>query len=377
MGVVGPSNRNMRRWKVINDLNATKEGLSQQSREINKSTANEKVLSKEVKDMKCKKVSIMDAIGQVVFLDNYGIANFYIDKVTINLGNDVKVSHNDLYKESSGDYFERIRISGCEFIRNESWDSNTYYIPKSRTWYNELRKGQEAKVKIKSIVVTFSIYYKTNFDQQRSDNACLMLEFKNKKEMNDYKVWVIEKFKENKLRLPDLADIKLNDLFYCVAYGIVKVIKVYEYPNRNNLICDVETLECEKITIYSSYNKLFYLPYDEPKNSLAVLDECENELALLPYVVREGQTYNVYWKAIDEAADYIVSLYRITVYEGKKDLYHLNDYIIERNENMFIISGLIGNTFVFKVSAEDRSGKKIAVSRGIVEGYPTYLVEEE
>lgn len=44
---------------------------------------------------------------------------------------------------------------------------------------------------------------------------------------------------------------------------------------------------------------------------------------------------------------------------------------------MFVISGLIGNTFVFKVSAEDRSGKKIAVSRGIVNGFPTYLAEEE
>lgn len=97
----------------------------------------------------------------------------------------------------------------------------------------------------------------------------------------------------------------------------------------------------------------------------------------MPYVIREGQTFNVYWKSIEEAADYIVSLYKIIEENGRKDLYHLNDYTVERNENMFVISGLIGNTFVFKVSAEDRSGKKIAVSRGIVNGFPTYLAEEE
>ena len=58
-------------------------------------------------------------------------------------------------------------------------------------------------------------------------------------------------------------------------------------------------------------------------------------------------------------------------------MYHLNDYSVDRNEKMFVISGLIGNTFVFKVSAEDRSGKTIALSRGIVNGYPKYLVEED
>ena len=93
--------------------------------------------------------------------------------------------------------------------------------------------------------------------------------------------------------------------------------------------------------------------------------------------IREGQTFNVYWKQVDDAAQYIVSLYKIIEVNGRNDLYHLNDYSVDRNEKMFVISGLIGNTFVFKVSAEDRSGKTIALSRGIVNGYPKYLVEED
>ena len=98
---------------------------------------------------------------------------------------------------------------------------------------------------------------------------------------------------------------------------------------------------------------------------------------MLPYVIRDGQTFNVYWKQVDDVADYIVSLYKIIEVNGRKDLYHLNDYTVDRNENILVISGLIGNTFVFKVAAEDRSGKTIALSRGIVNGYPTYFVEED
>ena len=94
-------------------------------------------------------------------------------------------------------------------------------------------------------------------------------------------------------------------------------------------------------------------------------------------MIREGQTFNVYWRPIEEASEYIVSLYKIIEINGRKDLYHLNDYTVDRNENLFVISGLIGNTFVFKVAAEDRSGKTIALSRGIVNGYPKYFVEEE
>lgn len=41
---------------------------------VNKPSIDEKVISKEANSMKCKKVSIMDAIGHDVFLENYGIA---------------------------------------------------------------------------------------------------------------------------------------------------------------------------------------------------------------------------------------------------------------------------------------------------------------
>lgn len=390
MGVVGPSQRNFRRWGMLGNSNKTNDNPISSTKEVIKPSIEEKVVSKEANSMKCKKVSIMDAIGHDVFLENYGIATISCYSYAFNVGRGEQVSPKQLFKATNADYFESLSRNGYDVnvIRNESWDSETYYMRdpnKSNNDYyyydygynHSLRKGQEKEVKIKSLSITFSIRYQTSFGQNKTANKELTLEFKNKKEMNDYTVLLLEGFDEKELKHPALADIKPNDLFYCVCYGVAKVVKVYEYPNKMNVICDIETERGGKTSIDSSCSNLYYLPYNEPKSKLLILDKCDNELALMPYVIREGQTFNVYWKSLEEAADYIVSLYKIIEANGRKDLYHLNDYIVERNENMFVISGLIGNTFVFKVSAEDRSGKKIAVSRGIVNGFPTYLAEEE
>lgn len=386
-GVIGHSQRNLRRWGMMNNSNNIINNSVKLNQTVNKPSIDEKVISKEANSMKCKKVSIMDAIGHDVFLENYGIATISIYNYYFNVGNNQQIQLNQLYKATTADYFDSLNSNGENVIRNESWDSGKYYMkdPNKRNngyydygYNSSLIKGQEKEVKIKSLSITFYIKYQTSFGRMRTiGKEYLTLEFKNKKEMNDYTVWLLESFDEKELKHPALADIKPNDLFYCVCYGVAKVEKVYKYPNRKNLICDVITERGGKIEIDASCSNLYYLPYDEPKNQLLILDKCDNELALMPYVIREGQTFNVYWKSIEEAADYIVSLYKIIEENGRKDLYHLNDYTVERNENMFVISGLIGNTFVFKVSAEDRSGKKIAVSRGIVNGFPTYLAEEE
>lgn len=388
MGVVGPSQRNLRRWGMLGNSNKTNDNPISSTKEVIKPSIEEKVVSKEANSMKCKKVSIMDAIGHDVFLENYGIATISFYSCAFNVGRGEQVSPGQLFKATNADYFESLSRNGYDVnvIRNESWDSETYYMRnpnKSNNDYygysynHRLRKGQEKETKIKSLSITFSIHYNAIGQMRHHDSESLTLEFKTKKEMNDYTIWVLESFNESKLKRPDLVDIKLNDLYYYVCYGVAKVVKVYEYPNKMNVICDIETERGGKTSIDSSCSNLYYLPYNEPKSKLLILDKCDNELALMPYVIREGQTFNVYWKAMDEAANYIISLYKIIEANGRKDLYHLNDYIVERNENMFIISSLVGSTFVFKVSAEDRSGKKIAVSRGIVNGYPTYLVEDE
>ena len=90
---------------------------------VNKPSIDEKVISKEANSMKCKKVSIMDAIGHDVFLENYGIATISIYNYYFNVGNNQQIQLNQLYKATTADYFDPLNSNGENVIRNESWDS--------------------------------------------------------------------------------------------------------------------------------------------------------------------------------------------------------------------------------------------------------------
>lgn len=336
--------------------------------------------------MKSRKENLFKQIQGNVFLDKFGVSTVSISDLSFDVGSNKRYSVDEVYQDKYG-YFESLRnINMYSFLNDENWDEKTYYIKDEgkinqngyyKYGYAKLVRGQEKSIRIKSIEITFTVNYYASFGSLRHfNNESFKITIDSKKQMNDYNVWLIEDFNDRKLMRPDLSDIQMDKEFYLVSCGLARVVKVYEYPNKSNLICDLDT-EKGKITRNINLEGLYYLPYDNPKSKLSVLDKCENEIGLLPYVIREGNTFNVYWKKIDDAADYIVSLYKIIEVNGRKELYHLNDYTVDRNENMFVISGLIGNTFVFKVAAEDRSGKIIALSRGIVNGYPTYLGEED
>lgn len=169
---------------------------------VNKPSIDEKVISKEANSMKCKKVSIMDAIGHDVFLENYGIATISIYNYYFNVGNNQQIQLNQLYKATTADYFDPLNSNGENVIRNESWDSEKYYMkdPNKRNngyydygYNSSLIKGQEKEVKIKSLSITFYIKYQTSFGRMRTTGKeYLTLEFKNKKEMNDYTVWYLK-----------------------------------------------------------------------------------------------------------------------------------------------------------------------------------------
>lgn len=380
MGVVGPSYRHLRKQGM----------LYNNSNELSKTSVviEEKFDFKEVNNMKWEKVSIVDAIGKNVFLDNYGVARIYIKEVTVNTNYGI-IGVGALYEEGNDkSYYNKIK--NCEsvnFIKKEQWDSKTYFLrdPSSRVNYyynnyngNDLNKNCAKEVKIKSLNIKFSINYKNVFSSNLSEiGKEIILEFNNKKEMEDYTVWMSENFSSTSLRRPIFTEIKVDDLYYYVSSGLVKVVKVYEYPNKRDFICDIETKSGGILTIStSSFENFCYLPYENIQSKFIILDKCNNETSLMPYVTLEGQTYNVYWKEIENAENYIVSLYKIIDVNKTKDLYHVNDYILERNEKMLVVSGLVGCGFVFKVSAEDRSGIKIAESRGILDkGFPKYFVD--
>ena len=82
------------------------------------------------------------------------------------------------------------------------------------------------------------------------------------------------------------------------------------------------------------------------------------------YVERADTTFNVYWKQIDEAAEYSVEVYKYVSMRW----YKLTEIGVDRNEGYVVISNLVGNGYVFRVVARSRDGEEIAKSAGAVIG---------
>ena len=88
----------------------------------------------------------------------------------------------------------------------------------------------------------------------------------------------------------------------------------------------------------------------------------QKEHLLKTFVCREGQTFNVYWQAVAEAAFYKVEVYKYV----SPRWYELTTLEIERQTHYVSIGDLVGDGYVFRVTAEDRSGEMLARSSGVV-----------
>jgi len=91
----------------------------------------------------------------------------------------------------------------------------------------------------------------------------------------------------------------------------------------------------------------------------------ENKGELLKvYVERSNTTFNVYWKQLEEAAEYTVEIYKYVSMRW----YKLKDIYVDRNEGYTAITNLVGEGYVFRVVARDRNGEELAKSAGIIIG---------
>lgn len=85
------------------------------------------------------------------------------------------------------------------------------------------------------------------------------------------------------------------------------------------------------------------------------------------YVERADTTFNVYWKQIEDAAEYSVEVYKYVSMRW----YELTEISVGRNEGYVAISNLVGDGYVFRVVARNRSGEEIATSAGTIIGSKT------
>ena len=167
--------------------------------------------------------------------------------------------------------------------------------------------------------------------------------------------------------------------------GTYKVTDVYPQPNNSKSLCRIESIVTgNTVTVpCTSYNangklsstsnirlhKVPYEKYKDRKNELVIFNESLNEEALQPFAEcfsQDRTRANVYWQSIPEASQYIVALYKYVARDDiKTRLYHLQDYIVERNVCRQTLDNLAYGEYIVTITAEDRGGNEIAKSRGI------------
>lgn len=157
---------------------------------------------------------------------------------------------------------------------------------------------------------------------------------------------------------------------FCYGIGTVTIEKLYSYPYEKGYKCEVLTPngELEKIDINTP---LYYLPYQSAdKSPLDIFNESKNEKKLMPIKVKDNGEYNLinlYWEKIDNASNYIVEVYKLIFNKDKSTtIYHLNTVEVSRDKRYYSTRELINENIVFVIKAENRSGKIIAQSRGIL-----------
>ena len=106
---------------------------------------------------------------------------------------------------------------------------------------------------------------------------------------------------------------------------------------------------------------------DESKRFSSIFGRGKDSQLLKPYVERDNTTFNVYWKKIDEAAEYTVEIYKYIANEW----YKLLDVFVSRTDAYAAITNLVGDGYVFRVVARNRSGEEIAKSSGTIIGSKT------
>ena len=167
----------------------------------------------------------------------------------------------------------------------------------------------------------------------------------------------------------------------------VTVTQMYEGLNPRRL-CDVQTRDGKTVRIdRAEIGRLSLMPdvarERHPARKLSEQEERERgelaarlaraavrgwmgagarEAELSPFSVREGQTANICWQEVRDAASYRVTLLRRGA-PGRAALYHMADYETDRNTHFVSVPGLVGGGIMFRVSALGRDGRTLARSR--------------
>lgn len=128
------------------------------------------------------------------------------------------------------------------------------------------------------------------------------------------------------------------------------------------LITEIKKMATEKTKTTNELNVQIHSQYFSNK-----FGQGNNGEALKVFIERDNTIFNVYWQQIDEAAEYSVEVYKY----ASMRWYKLTEISVDRNEGYVDISNLVGDGYVFRVVARNRSGEEIAKSSGTIIGSKT------
>ncbi len=305
-------------------------------------------------------------IKLIVGKEEYSTSNFYIQE---------------------GDYFYN--------NRNVSLDSvftTTFYKKKqtqnnrNRSYYgygynNTVNKDDLTKVKIDSYKIR-ARFYIPNYGNNRnfSGEKCEYIEhdFANEEELKKWTFYRNEFFNIDKFIRPRFEDLRIGDYMYLLGTigGLRKITKIYDYPNKEGKICQIEDADGKNTDILSDDGRLVYPPYKKIESEQSIFNDCLNELSIQPFTEYENGVLSVFWKKIDDAASYTVSIFKIVNNPGYNNVLHIKDYEVDRNDGYFTIRDLFmknDTTYAVVIKAENRNGDLVAKSRGMeINGRPRY-----
>ena len=326
--------------------------------------------------MECYNRSLIDLIIEIgrfmIYDDKKGLINVELKDIIFDFTKNKDVSRRGVYCKWEDDY---VQICGNNdnlnwLLKEYDWESNDLFlcyengnrVDQLSSYYYGHREVEYKSSKLKKITLIIRYTYSGDYNGNHFDSK---LEFNSKEKMLNYMVHYVQ---NSSLKKPFIQDIKKGNKYYYEGHGTVEVVDVYDYPSKGTILCRVQKIISdsdvkEKYDIDLNRNGLYYLPYDTPKDNFDNYDYNLNEINLEPHIERLEKTYNLYWKKIEDASNYVVSMYKVLINYGDKEIYHLKDFVIDRNECFLSIGNLVGERFFFKVFAENRKGEKIAVSR--------------
>ena len=351
MGVVGPSLRHLRRTGDVSEVK--QEVLKETNVGGTKMTKWKKICLLEKDEYN---FFFDEELGLISRINNVYISAIY-DENNNRLSNGLYSTTNYTTKRTSSTHVYRVIF---ERITPEIFD-NVYYVPKRNYGYGDQIPISDV-IEIKKIKIDLVLGFHL-FKENR--NVTRNISVSSKEELLN--LFILATSEPVEYIIPVMMDLKEGNKYFYISKGVCELEKIYNYPNKENTICKLKTIDGETFDVLYDDPNFVLNPTEEYVNELDIFNTNKNELYLQPIISKkvERDTLNVMWQPLEDASRYVIKLYRYINKPRKRKVYHLKDYIVDRNDQLLVISNVVLSNHIVVVCAEDRSGKVIAQSRGI------------